>query len=84
MRLLHPVVYARAGHSGLHLSLCMAHFPRRFQYFASRANTRYEWVRSGPIGRRRTAKGPFRYDPFVLSDHFCNIKPKYVNMADIN
>jgi len=27
----------------------MAHFPRHFQYFASKRNTRYEWVRTGPI-----------------------------------
>ena len=64
----------------------MAHFSRLFQYFASAGNTRYEWGRSGPIAvspaHRR--KGPFRYDPFVREPCFCNIKPKYVNMADIN
>ena len=32
----------------------------------------------------RPSDTAFRYDPFVRSACFCNIKPKYVNMADIN
>ena len=64
----------------------MAHFPRLFQYFASPGNTRYEWDRTGPISatNARRVKRPASVRSFRLRRSFCNIKPKYVNMADIN
>jgi DNA-binding MarR family transcriptional regulator len=64
----------------------MAHFPRLFQYFASPGNTRYEWDRTGPISAINAlrVKRPALVRSFRLQRSFCNIKPKYVNMADIN
>src|SRR5579885_2324742 len=63
----------------------MAQFPRLFQHFASGRDTGYQWVRIGPISL--SASGARRKDSFVRSfratSSFCNINPKYVNMADI-
>jgi hypothetical protein len=51
----------------------MAHFPCLFQHFASGGNTRYEWVRTGPITAPQAhsgKKGPFQYDHFVFGSVF--------------
>src|SRR5262249_8880244 len=62
-------------------------FARPFQHFTSRVNTRYEWDRSGPIGvisKFRRQKRAVSVRSFRPPGCFCNIKTKYVNMADIN
>src|SRR6476469_8493732 len=65
----------------------MAHFSGRRQHFTSQGNTRYEKGRNGPIrSLQLTAdqKRTISVLSFRLRHCFCNINPKYVNMADIN
>ena len=65
----------------------MAHFSGRRQHFTSQGNTRYEKDRNGPIrSLQLTAdqKRTISVLSFRLRHRFCNINPKYVNMADIN
>src|SRR5262249_46914841 len=43
-----------------------------------------DMVPSDPHNAKNGAEGRFGYDPFVLSALWVTIKPKYVNMADVN
>src|SRR5438552_3738193 len=54
----------------------------RYRAFASRAKSRYGAC--DPQNAKDGAQGRFGYDPFVLSSLWVTIKPKYVNMADVN
>ena len=54
----------------------------RYRAFASRAKSRYG--EPDPHNANSGAEGRFGYDPFVLSSLWVTIKPKYVNMADVN
>src|SRR5512147_2514102 len=65
----------------------MAHFSRLFQHFASTRDTRYDLAdrKDAPESpRARIRNGAFLVRSFRLGCRFCNIKTKYVNMADIN
>src|SRR3569623_3283813 len=62
-------------------------FPSLFQHFASPCNTRYDlafYPPEGSEGPAGTAKTGRAERSFRSRMRFCNIKPKYVNMADIN
>jgi DNA-binding MarR family transcriptional regulator len=65
----------------------MAHFSRLFQHFASAGDTRYDLADQKDAlqsPRVLSQKGAFLVRSFRLECFFCNIKTKYVNMADIN
>src|SRR5262245_55640485 len=65
----------------------MAHFSGRRQHFTSQGNTRYKKGRNGPIRSLQLTADQKRIISvlsFRLRHRFCNINPKYVNMADIN
>ena len=53
-----------------------------YRAFASRAKSRYG--EPDPHNANPGAEGRFGHDPFVLPCLWVTIKPKYVNMADVN